>query len=246
MTMSTMHQWVVAVWSMLSSYHALDTVSQSVRAWNIGSALVRNGAAKCLPVPNASQSSYSGPRVSATDTANTATSVSTVLISIFRWPAWFACNIMRLSASSWLHGERSCSRDLIHHIPSWLNASNRALDKKFGFVFVNTKKVPPIPWNESLCHYTSAHTLCSSRVFEGVFYVSMSKHDALWSCEGWKFQRHSSRLQYLLHQQWHYLPQEPLFGSHRDLPYQEVTFGTDVEVSTIRESWRRSIIFVAK
>ena len=68
----------------------VDTMSQPVRAWNIGSSwviLVQPPMAilwavkcrKCLREPNASQNLYSASRVYATDTANTATLVSTVL-----------------------------------------------------------------------------------------------------------------------------------------------------------------------
>ena len=55
--------------------------------------------------------------------------------------------------------------------PCWLNASNRALDKKWKSS-VNMNKVMPFPWNA--CHYTPAHsfsTLCSCRAFEGVFSI---------------------------------------------------------------------------
>jgi hypothetical protein len=108
-----------------------ETVSHPVNAWKNGSDQERcfprvraiSWAAiylRCVPDPNATHSS----RVLAslcrwwTDAmANTSTSVSTVRITIFRWPSSMAsatCKIIRVSASSCEHGDRfSVSRAIV-------------------------------------------------------------------------------------------------------------------------------------
>ena len=97
-----------------------ETVSQPVEAWNKGSAIDSLGPSdaaiswaviflKCWPTPKASYSCVlCSIRTAAT--ANTTTSVSTVLNTIILRPCWTAsdvCNIILKSAFSWLHGPRS-------------------------------------------------------------------------------------------------------------------------------------------
>lgn len=128
--------------------------------------------------------------MAATDTANT-TSVSTVLIRIFRWPqraVWLACNIMRLSASSWLYGESEsglCSRGLLKMdsplvitSPFLVQRLYQSLDKKSNssvlFLLTRRKSLQfPGMTSSATTRLRTPFLLCSSGTFEGVFNVSI-------------------------------------------------------------------------
>ena len=105
----------------------LDTVSHSVRAWNISSnhsfSGLRHAAIswaaryrKLLAVPKVSNSPSSGCSPWATDTANTTTSLSTIWIIILWCPCWAGCTQQHATASVFMHGAseaRPSSGDLL-------------------------------------------------------------------------------------------------------------------------------------
>ena len=107
-----------------------DTVSQPVRAWNIGKATQRSGPSasaiswagkyrKFFPAPMAIHSSVMLRRW-ADATARTITSMSTVRMDTLLYPCFIASSMwsrIRVSASSWVHGARS--RDWVHSTPVW-------------------------------------------------------------------------------------------------------------------------------
>ena len=96
-----------------------DTVSQPVKAWNMGresafsypSSLAMSCAGmylRCLPLPKAAQISVSS-RLTTVDTARTRTSVSTVRKMVVRYPLFAESTAWRsilVSASACVHGER--------------------------------------------------------------------------------------------------------------------------------------------
>ena len=180
-----------------------DTVSHPVSAWNTGWAsdfadpkqAAIWWAAKyrrCFPVPNAIQTSLSAGSVSATITANTTTSVSTVRTSIWWWSCCAACatcSIIRLSASSWLHGASKCASccggtqttwspsvttsSFLSCLNDWTSAFERKL--KSSFLLRSTRKrVLPVCWYWCRINNTAAYsfaTFCPGCCFERVNYI---------------------------------------------------------------------------
>ena len=128
-----------------------ETVSQPVKPPNIGSACSFSGPrARAISWPAEMRKDFpilmtpifqfppSGTGVHARATARTTTSVSTVRMRIFLWPlwaAWAACNVLSLSASSWLQGWSIQKRWLTQDIISF--SDNQFLVCKLEWVVEN-------------------------------------------------------------------------------------------------------------